>query len=88
MYGLKVATLLTCNQLVTTLRKTDYYTIPDTMGLWRHTTRPIHFCLCVDDFGIKNFKEDNIYQFFKAIAFKYKRSVDWTGSDYCRLHLT
>ena len=30
----------------------DYYQCPLTPGLWRHTWRPIIFCLLVDDFGV------------------------------------
>ena len=57
------------------------------MSLWRHTVRPIHFCLCVDDFKVTYFNEEDIKYFFNALNSKYKHSVDWKGTNYCGLHL-
>ena len=53
MYGLKQAAVLTYNHLVKNLSRYNFEPIPYTVGLWRCKTRPIHFCPCVDDFGIK-----------------------------------
>jgi len=35
------------------LTPNGYHECPITPGLWKHTIRPIQFCLVVDDFGIK-----------------------------------
>ena len=54
MYGLKQAAVLAYNHLVANLSTHGYHPIPHTVGLWKHHTRRITFCLCVDDFGVKN----------------------------------
>jgi hypothetical protein len=41
------------NDLVDHLAKNGYLQSKTTPGLYQHTTRPITFCLVVDDFGIK-----------------------------------
>ena len=35
------------------LNKAGYFEAVTTPGLWKHTWRPVQFCLIVDDFGIK-----------------------------------
>ena len=87
MCGLKAAALLAYNQLVTTLNEFGVHPIPGTMGLWRHTTRPIHFFLRVDDVGVKYFNKEDINLFFNALNSKHKYSVDSQGTSYCGLHL-
>ena len=52
MYGLKQAAILAYHQLKTHLEPNGYFPIPNIVGIWKHKTRPIQFCLCVDDFGI------------------------------------
>ena len=87
MYGLKQAAVLAYNNLVNNLREHGYAPIPQTVGLWKHKTLPTTFCLCVDDFGIKYFKKEHADHLLNALRTKYKISVDWTGSNYCGLHL-
>ena len=87
MYGLKAAALLAYNQLVTTLQQYGYHPVEGTMGLWKHISRPLHFCLCVDDFGIKYFNKDDLDHFLNSLSTKYKYSVDWLGTNYCGLTL-
>ena len=53
MYGLKQAAVLAYEHLIENLAPHGYRPIPRTTGLWKHYTRPITFCLCVDDFGVK-----------------------------------
>ena len=53
MYELKQASVLAYNNLVKNLKDHGYAPIPHSVGLWRHNSRPLTFCLCVDDFGIK-----------------------------------
>ena len=59
MYGLKQAELLAYNFLKYNLATHGYARIPHTSGLWKHTTRRIIFCLCIDDFGIKYYNKDD-----------------------------
>ena len=53
MYGLKQAAILAYEQLKKNVAPHGYKPIPNTVGLWKHSTKSIQFCLCVDDFGIK-----------------------------------
>ena len=63
MYGLKEVAILACDKLLLHLTPRGYYPIPGTAGLWKHKTRPTIFCLCVDDFGIKYFNQEDITHF-------------------------
>ena len=59
MYGLKEAVFIAFDQLVCYLAPHGYEPAPCTPGLWRHTTRPITFTLCINNmvrilFGKKN----------------------------------
>jgi hypothetical protein len=53
MYGLPQAGRLAYDNLVANLAPHGYHPVARTPGLWQHTTRPIAFCLVVDDFGVK-----------------------------------
>ena len=61
MYGLKQATILVYNHLKEHLAPHGYYSIPNTVRMWKHKSQPIQFCLCVNDFGIKysNIQDNN-----------------------------
>ena len=85
MYGLKQAAVLAYQQLVTHLAKYGYTPIPHTTGMWKHHTRRTKFCLCVDDFGIKYYNNDDINHLLNALKKKYTVTMDWTGSTYCGL---
>ena len=56
IYGLKQADIKAYNQLISHMDPHGYYPVPFTTGLWAHKTRKTKFCLCVDDFGVKNFQ--------------------------------
>jgi hypothetical protein len=87
IYGLKEAGLLAFKHLVNNLKPHVYEPMPYTPGLWRHTSRPTTFTLCVDDFGIKYFSKDDANHLIKAIQTNYETTIDWTGSLYCGLNL-
>eukprot|EP00978_Attheya_sp_CCMP212_P006674 scaffold15489_cov53-Attheya_sp.AAC.2 len=55
MYGLPQAGILFLadKRLVKHLATYGYVKAPRTPGLFRHITRPVTFCLVVDDFAIK-----------------------------------
>ncbi|GFH54654.1 hypothetical protein CTEN210_11130 [Chaetoceros tenuissimus] len=87
MYGLKHAALLAYKHLVNILEPFGYYPCPYTTGLWKHKTRKTVFCLCVDDFGIKYFSEDDRDHLLDALKSNYKISTDLEGTHYCGLKL-
>ena len=87
MYGLKQAAILAYEQLVTNLAQHGYYPCPNTTGLWKHKIRRTIFCLCVDDFGIKYYNENDKKHLLKALMQFYVVSVDNEGRNYCGLTL-
>ena len=60
MYGLKQAAILAYEHLSALLIEASYFPIPATMGLWKHKTRPTLYSLCVDNFGVKFFTQDDL----------------------------
>ena len=87
MYGLKQAAILAYKQIKERLEKKGYHPIPGTTGLWKHTTQKITFALCVDNFGVKYFKKEDVEHLCDSLREYYKISTDWKGSDYCGLLL-
>ena len=87
VYGLKQAAILAYNQLLGRLTSGGYRPIVGSTGMFEHTTRPTKFCLCVDDFGIKYFAKNDAQHLLDTLGKTYKYSTDWTGSDFCGLHL-
>ena len=87
MYGLRQAAVLAYNKLVKHLSKHDYHPIQHTVGLWTHKSRPIKFCLCVDDFEIKYFNPEDAHHLINALNEEYVTSVDFTGSHFCGLKI-
>ena len=85
MYGLKQVALLAFNFLKENLKPFGYEPIPHTDGLQKHKTRPITFCLCVDDFGIKYFGTKDVEHLISALSHNYKLSTDWEGKNFCGL---
>jgi hypothetical protein len=55
--------------------------------MWEHKTRRTKFCVCVDDFGIKYYTHEDAMHLLNAIGKSYDYTVDWTGSNYCGLHI-
>jgi len=85
MYGLKQASHLAFQHLVRQLTPHGYRPCPYTTCLWEHKTRPTKFCLCVDDFGIKDFSKNDLDHLLDTLRKYYKISVDLDGKDYCGL---
>ena len=88
MYGLKQAAVLAYDHLVQNLKPYGYAPIPHTLGLWKHETRPITFCLCVDDFGIKYFDKEDVNHLLDSLGKNYKYTTDWSGRNFCGLTFT
>jgi hypothetical protein len=85
MYGLKQAAVLAYDNLVKLLAPHGYSPCPNTTGLWKHSSRPTEFCLCVDDFGIKYISLADAHHLLDTLKKYYKVSVDWDGQHYCGL---
>ena len=81
-YGLKQAAVIVYQQLVKKIDGHGYYPITFTTGLWYHRTLKTKFCLCVDDFGIKLFSQQDANHLLTALRHKYDVMVDWTGNSY------
>ena len=67
MYGLKEAGVIAFDQLVRKLKRSGYDPMPQTPGLWKHTSRITTFTLCVGDFGIQYFSKDDADHLIDAI---------------------
>ena len=86
MHGLQNAAILAYKNLKDYLGKHGYAPIECTVGMWKHTMRKTRFCVCVDDFGIKHFNNDDIQHLFRALQKQYAVTVDWDGKNYCELY--
>jgi hypothetical protein len=87
MYGLKQATRIAYDRLVMLMAPHGYHPIRHSPGLWKHTSRPAVFALCVDDFGIQYSDITDAHHLVTTLKKYYTISIDWSGSDYCGLHL-
>ncbi len=87
MYGLKQAAILAYNQLKTNLAPHGYRPIPNSVGMWTHDSKPIQFCLCVDDFGIKYQNKQDVEHLITTLKHNYNITIDWSGRNYCGLTL-
>ena len=85
MHGLKQAAILAYEELKQNLAQYGYAPIKCTVGLWKHETRPITFCVCVDNFGIKYFSKADAQHLLKSLKKHYKCTTDWEGRNYCGL---
>jgi hypothetical protein len=87
MYGLKQAAKLAYKNIIRLLTPAGYYPVPNTNGIWRHKTRSIRFCLCVDDFGIKYFDKNDVHHLLQNLGTHYKYTIDWKGDHYCGFNI-
>ena len=88
MHGLKQAAILAFDQLKANLAPYGYYPDETSPGIWQHKTRRTRFCLCVDDFGVKYFNQEDADPLLNAIRQHYKVSVDYEGKNYCGLQIS
>ena len=61
--------------------------MPQSPGLWRHTSRKTTFTLCVDNFGIQYFSKPDADHLMDAIQDTYECPIDCKGTQYCGLTL-
>ena len=83
MYGLKNAAILAYNNLKKNLLPFEYVPFEETVGLWNHKKRRTKFCVCIDDFGIKSFSNNDRDHLLNTLKAHYKITVDLSGSNYC-----
>ena len=87
IYGLKQAAKLARDQLIENLKPYGYSPSPFAPNIWKHSTRPTKFCLCVDDFGVKYFSEDDANHLISSLKTAYNITTDIRGDNFCGLHL-
>jgi hypothetical protein len=85
MYGLPQAGILANQRLVKHLAKSGYQQMPRTPGLFQHETRPVTFCLVVDDFCIKYVGKQHADHLLATLRTQYKMTTDWDCRNYCGL---
>ena len=87
MYGLPQADCIACDKLRLYLVSGSY--IPNSMipGLFKHKTRPIHFCLVVDNSGVKYTSRDDANYLITHLSKAYKCTIDWGGKVFFGIHL-
>ena len=79
MYGLKEAAILAYNRLLLHLKPRGYYSIPSTAGFWYHKNRKAVFFLCVDDFIIKYYSQEDVQYFQDSFKNHFKFHIDRKG---------
>jgi len=88
MYGLPQAGILANKLLEKRLSHHGYYPTKHTPGFWRHKTRPISFCLVVDDFGIQYVGREHAHHLLAALKENYEITIDWEATLYLGITLT
>ena len=73
--------------MVATLKPYGYYPTSESQNIWAHVSRPTKFCLCVDDFGIKYFRQEDADHLLTALRSAYEITVDYKGDNFCGLTL-
>ena len=79
MYGLKQAAILAYNNLINNLKDDGYSPIKLTDSYWKHKKCPTVFCLCIDDFGIKYCKKNDLNYLNSTLLKFYKISISLVG---------
>ena len=88
MYGLPQSGILENKQLQQSLKKEGYFPFRDSVGLWKHSHRPVWFILVVDDFWVKYIGKEHEENLFDSLRKYYdKVTMDWSGSLYCGIYL-
>ena len=76
------------NKLSKLLLSGGYYPIVNSSGLWKHKDRKTLFSLCVDDFGVKCFSNEDALHLQQTIQQEYTVTVDWAGRHFLGYQLT
>ena len=87
MYGLKQSARLAHEMIVQHLKKYGYQPDRFTPNIWSHHTGPTNFCLCVDDFGVKYYTQEDANHLIDALKNAYDVTIDWKGENYYGLKI-
>ena len=88
MCGLPQAGRLASDVLIPILQKAGHHQSETTPGLFKHETRPIAFCLVVDDFGVKYVGKEHAEHLIQTLKeANYKITTDWEGTKFCGIDL-
>ena len=85
MYGLPQAGIIAQELLEQRLGEHGYYQSKIVNGLWKHKTRPICFCLVVDDFAVKYVNRADVDHLINTIRKYYPMTVDKEATKYIGL---
>jgi hypothetical protein len=85
MYGLPQAGIIAQELLEKRLAEYGYYQSKIINGLWKHKTRPICFCLIIDDFAVKYVNREDANHLINAIRKYYPMTVDEKATKYIGL---
>ena len=87
MYGLPQAGRVANDTLIPRLEAAGYYQSNRVPGLFLHCTNSVKFSLIVDDFGVRYIDKADAQHLIATLSADYPITVDWTGSNYCRINL-
>jgi hypothetical protein len=85
MYGLPQAGIIAQDLLVTRLGEHGYHQSKIIHGLWMRKTRPISFCLVVDNFAVKYVNRADADHLIETIRKYYPMTVDKDTTKYIGL---
>ncbi len=85
MYGLPQAGIIAQELLEKRFAEYGYHQSKIINGFWKHKTRPICFCLVVDDFAVKYVNQEDADHLIKAIQKHYPMTVDTAATKYIGL---
>ena len=85
MYGLPQSGIIAQELLEKRLGEYGYYQSKIIHGLWKHKSRPICFCLVVDDFAVKYVNREDADHLIATIRKYYPMTVDEEATKYIGL---
>ena len=87
MYGLPQAGRIAYDKLLTHLARGGYVPAGTTPGLFKHTSKPLIFCLVIDDFGVKYSNCKDATDLITHLEKVYKIVMNWNGDVFCGIRL-
>ena len=85
MYGLPQSGIIAQELLKKRFAEHGYHQSKIVHGLWKHKTRPICFCLVVDDFAVKYINQADADHLINTIRKYYPMTVDEEVTKYIGL---
>jgi len=85
MYGLPQAGIIAQELLAKRLAKYGYTQSKIVPGLWTHSSKPVCFTLCVDDFAIKFTNREDAKHLIEALEKDYTITINWDANKYIGL---